>query len=124
MRILVAVLAAAAFAALFWLTVLPPLQGPDEEGHFAYSQWIVERGAIPWHPGGVSIPNGQKPYSPEVAVAEKQAGLEPLLANLAARPLWTGADRAIWSAADRALPPGSRAHGPPSATFRNPLAPL
>ncbi|HEX6712893.1 MAG TPA: hypothetical protein VF066_05895 [Thermoleophilaceae bacterium] len=113
-------IAAAVCAGLFWITILPPLQGPDEEGHFSYTQWIVERGEIPWYPKGASIPEAKKPYSPEVAVAEKWAGVEPLLANPSARPLWTGADRAIWSARDRALPNGSRAAGPPATTFRNP----
>src|SRR4051812_27381020 len=47
--VLLALLLAATVEALAWMVVLPPLQGPDEIGHFAYTERIVETGSIPWY---------------------------------------------------------------------------
>ena len=55
--ILLALIAVAAVEALAWGIVVPPMQGPDEISHFAYTERIVETRSIPWysaipeHPG-------------------------------------------------------------------------
>ena len=44
---LVALLCATAILALGWIAVVPPFQAPDENGHFAYVQFLAERGELP-----------------------------------------------------------------------------
>lgn len=100
-----------------WATVLPPLQGPDEVTHFAYTQKIVERQTIPW--GG----HGQdrsRSYSTEVDVAIRWGQLSTLAANLGARPAWTPLDERIWHERARKLDHHDRADGGYVSAMRNP----
>ena len=117
---LAALLSLALVQALFWIVLVPPLQGPDEVAHFTYTQYLVERPSLPWHPGGVDIPDDVHPYSNEALVAESQAGFGPLAGNRAARPLWTQADFDVWSAEDAALSREDRAEGGPTTALANP----
>jgi len=42
----------AALHALAWTVIIPPAQGPDEEEHFAYVQYLVEERRIPSYGSG------------------------------------------------------------------------
>jgi 4-amino-4-deoxy-L-arabinose transferase-like glycosyltransferase len=116
---LAVLLAVAVIQAVTWSLVIPALQGPDEVAHFTYTQLIVEKGGIPWRPGGLG--KELDPFTREVGNAQVNAGLLPLAGNLGARPLWTSADVALWSRRDAALPDSARSVGGTSATsLKNP----
>ena len=108
---LAALLVASTLAFLAWTVILPPLQDADENAHIAYVQKIVDGGRIPWTHGSVGTRDDPGTYSTELRTAQLWAGLEPLRANLSARPLWTSADVRAWEHVARALPPGSRSDG-------------
>jgi len=63
-----ALLSLALIKGVFWTVAMPPLQGPDESSHFAYSQFMAEEGAIPRR--GTSV-SGLPPYSDELRRAER-----------------------------------------------------
>jgi hypothetical protein len=115
-------LAAAAVLGVAWCIALPALQGPDEVSHFTYVQRIVERGEIPWAPGGGESAPGKSPYSTEVNVAIEQAELGPLAANLGARAAWTPADEALWRERSRGLRDADRRDGTFTSALKNPPA--
>jgi hypothetical protein len=106
-------LVTATCSALAWIVLLPPLQGPDEGSHFAYSQRIWERHDIPWTPGGAKA----GPFSRDVQYALGIAGFGPLAANIQARPLWTRADERLWATYARTA---SRSNGGYTSAYRNP----
>jgi hypothetical protein len=116
---LLALLLVATVELLAWSIAVPALQEPDEASHFSYAQAIAERGEIPWHTSG-GPRGGLEPLSSEQQVASVWAGLEPLLANPAARPLWTEADESVWRTRDAALGPDARSVIEPSSAFANP----
>jgi hypothetical protein len=118
-RPLAVLLAIATVELLAWSIVVPALQEPDEASHFSYVQAIVERHEVPWASAGGPRDDLAR-FSPEQRVASVWAGLEPLRANLAARPLWTSADERVWSAHDRALGRGAKSAIQPSSAFENP----
>src|SRR4051794_25244291 len=67
---------------LAWAAATPPLQGPDEEAHLGYVQYLAETG---------NAPSGAGPGTPdsrEVVAARTAYGLRRLIANVSARPLW------------------------------------
>jgi hypothetical protein len=117
---LLALLLVATVEFLAWSIAVPALQEPDEASHFSYAQAIAERGEIPWDTAGG--PRSGSELSPEQQIASLWAGLEPLLANPAARPLWTAPDEAVWRARDAALGPDARSDIEPSSAFANPPA--
>lgn len=117
---LLAILGLAVVQGLLWIVLMPPLQGPDEVGHYTYTQYAVERQEIPWVPGGPDIPGDVRPYSNESFVVLSQAGFGPLAGNRAARPLWTEADERVWSRADAALTADDRSEGGPTTAMANP----
>ena len=119
---LLALLGVTVVEALVWVFLLPALQGPDEIGHFAYTQTVVERQSIPWKPAGGYVLYGDKPYSSEAFTLDVAGGFSGLAGNLSARPLWTDEDERIWSVADSNLPPDARSNGGFTSTFRNPPA--
>jgi 4-amino-4-deoxy-L-arabinose transferase-like glycosyltransferase len=108
-------LVAAAVSGAAWSLLKPALQGPDENSHFTYTQRIVERQTIPWKPGGDNsrIYAGQT----EIGMAQSAAGIGPLSANVAAKPLWTKPDETAWRAAAKGA---DRTRGGETTTFRNP----
>jgi hypothetical protein len=116
---LAVLLAIATVELLAWSIVVPALQEPDEASHFSYVQAIVERHEIPWTSAGGPRDDLAR-FSPEQRVASVWAGLEPLRANLAARPLWTSADEQVWRAHDRALGANAKSAIEPSSAFENP----
>ena len=82
--VLLALLLAATVEALAWIVVLPPLQGPDEIGHFAYTERIVETGSIPWYRATPATPG--RATSTETYTAALYGGIVAESRNLSARP--------------------------------------
>jgi hypothetical protein len=107
----------AVIAAVAWTCVLPPVQGPDEDSHFAYVQKVGAAHTIPWHPGGAPFTT---PYSTELAYALTYGAVTSAWANPAARPARTPADVAIWRRFDAKLPPGAAADGGFTPTMEYP----
>ena len=116
---LVAIMLAAVAAAVAWTCVLPPVQGPDEDSHFAYVQKIGAAHTIPWHPFGAPANQGV-PYSTELAYALTYGAVTSAWANPAARPARTPADVAIWERFNAELPPGAAADGGFTPTMEYP----
>lgn len=118
-RRLLALLAVALVETLVWSIALPPLQGPDEVSHFAYTQRIVEAREIPWVVRGEPADPGN-PYSTEVGVATLWAGISPLWANPSARPAGTDVDERIWHERDAALGEDAKSDGGFTPALKNP----
>jgi hypothetical protein len=116
---LVAIMLAAVVAAVAWTCALGPVQGPDEDSHFAYVQKIAAGHTIPWHPLSAPADTGS-PYSTELAYALTYGDVTPAWANPAARPGRTPADVAIWKAYNATLPPGAAGDGGFTSTMRYP----
>ncbi|TML98495.1 MAG: DUF2142 domain-containing protein [Actinobacteria bacterium] len=112
---LLALLAVAAVMACAWIVLIPPLQGPDEGGHIAYVQKMVERKTVPFFEERAPYR-----YSTEERIAGFYGGFEPLRGNLDARPLWTPVDVAIWRRADAAAGPDAKRDALYDQSFRNP----
>jgi hypothetical protein len=110
------ILAVAAVSGATWSLVMPALQGPDEVSHFSYVQKIVDAHELPWKPSGGTTAPGTFPYSDEVIVAQDQAGLGPLAANVGARPLWTKPDERVWKTQSKA----NKENGGFTSAFKNP----
>jgi hypothetical protein len=118
--VLVVLLAVATVEFAAWSVAVPALQEPDEASHFSYVQTVAENGRIPFF-GGHSGPRGDlSVYSGDLRTAAIWGGLWPLLANPAARPLWTQPDEALWRAHASALGPRARKGIEPSSAFANP----
>ncbi len=84
---------------------LPAFQGPDEETHFAYVQYLAETGKLP------SATSGPSAYSSEVAAAAITLNLFALTANPSGRPAWSRADLDLWHKVESELPPDPGANG-------------
>ncbi len=117
---LVALLAIAAVLGLAWIVLVPALQGPDESGHYSYTEKLVEQRTLPWTPYPGEDADEQRALSSAHETALLWAGLEPLRANVAARPFWTTLDERLWRERDAALPGGGRDDVGFTSTFRNP----
>ena len=114
-RPLTLLLAAAALLSIGWDMALPPFQGPDESGHFAYIQHLAETGQTP------SVTTGGSPNSTEEQDALIWLNLGPLTGNLTARPAWGPADLSLWHQVERGMPRGSRTNGSgPNPLAKNP----
>jgi hypothetical protein len=109
----------AVIAAVAWTCVLPPIQGPDEDSHFAYVQKIGAAHTIPWRPFSAPAHWGA-PYSTELAFALTYGDVTPAWANPHARPGRTPADVAIWKSYDVQLPAGAATDGGFTPTMRYP----
>ena len=90
--ILLALLAVAAIQALAWAIVLPPLEGPDEISHFAYTERMVETRSIPFYPGGTPSNPGHS-ISTELNAAAIYGGILAESRNPFARP--PGSQRSV-----------------------------
>lgn len=102
----------AALQSLAWNLALPAFQGPDEDTHFAYIQYLAETGQLP------SVSAGGSAYSSEVQGALTTLNLNPTIGNLSSRPAWSTADLALWREASRHL---SRGDGEgPNPIAKNP----
>jgi 4-amino-4-deoxy-L-arabinose transferase-like glycosyltransferase len=104
-------LVVAVVEALTWISIMPPLQGADEVGHFAYTQKIVEARTIPWQSLGAAPPEGSQSTSTELLGALTTAGILPSLGNLDARPAATRVDEQMWDRAERGYDRSDRADG-------------
>lgn len=109
------ILLVAALQAVAWDIALPAFQGPDEDTHFAYIQYLAETGRLP------SASRGGSAFSSEVESALTTLNLNPTIGNLGARPAWSSADLSLWRATEHALPVGSRTNGAgPNPIAKNP----
>ncbi len=114
-RALALLILVGALQALAWDVAVPAFQGPDEDGHFGYVQYLAETGRLQ------STTTGPGPLSSEAEVAMHTLNLHALIGNLSARPAWSTADLRLWRETERALPKGSRANGSgPNPIARNP----
>lgn len=89
--------------ALAWIALLPPFQGPDETGHFSYTQKIVEAHSIPWRAVGWAPAAGTQAMSTELAQAVYVAGIPASWGQPEGRPASTAVDERLWEARDQAL---------------------
>ena len=92
---LLALLAVAAVEALAWIIVLPPLQGPDEISHFAYTERMVETRSIPFYPGGIPKNPGHS-TSTETNAAALYGGILAESRNPFARPPGSELSVELW----------------------------
>jgi hypothetical protein len=116
---LLVLLAVAVVEALAWTIAVPPLQGPDEIRHFAYTQRIVETQSIPWYPSGPPANPGD-PTSTELAVAARYSDVLTESGNLVARPPGSEVAVRIWKRQDDRLGHGARANGGYAPPMGNP----
>ena len=98
-----------------WSFALPPLQGPDETWHVAYTQHLAETGDAPSRTEGVS------PYASEEGVLISNLDLGPAVGVLTALPARSPVDRERWEAAARQLEDTARENGVgPNPIAQNP----
>ena len=93
--VLLALLVVAAVEALAWIIVLPPLEGPDEISHFAYTQRMVETRSIPWYPTGAPSSPGHS-TSTETNAAAIYGGVLAESRNPFARPPGSELSVELW----------------------------
>jgi hypothetical protein len=67
--------------AVCWSILIPPLQGPDEQAHFAYTQYIAENGALPSSP--------EENFSSEEVAAMNELGFGETILNTGTVPVPT-----------------------------------
>jgi hypothetical protein len=87
-----------------WDVAMTPFDGPDEDLHFAYVQYLAETGHLPSSTTGT-------PHSTELQETMTTMNLESLRGNLQARPAWSQADLNLLHEVEHRLPPGARANG-------------
>jgi hypothetical protein len=92
---LLALLALATVEALAWIIVLPPLQGPDEIAHFAYTERMVETRSIPFYPSGPPSNSGHS-TSTETNAAAIYGGILAESRNPFARPPGSELSVELW----------------------------
>ena len=114
-RPLAALLAVATIQVVAWILVLPPFQGPDEDAHFAYVQYLAETSKPPDRNGGSG-----RSYSTEQAEAMQWADLLVLRGILAARPGWTEAEQQRWHEVEASLPDEASSDSNQNAAGNNP----
>jgi 4-amino-4-deoxy-L-arabinose transferase-like glycosyltransferase len=103
-RSLALILFLGALLSLGWNIALPAFQGPDEDAHFAYVQYLAETGSLP-------AVAGNSPVSMQEHDALTYLNLFPLRGVLEARPAWSAADLRYWTAIEHTLPSGARSDG-------------
>jgi len=108
-------LAAVSLAVLAWTLVVPPFQGPDEEGHFGYAQSLAENGRRP--AGGTP---GVPYYSTEQRLARGFSRSGAIRADTRLKPPWSEAAEDAWRKADARLGDEARANGKTSPSAGHP----
>ena len=116
--VLLALLLAATVEALAWTVVLPPLQGPDEIGHFAYTERIVETGSIPWYRANPTKPG--RATSSETYAAALYSGVVAESGNLFARPPGSELSVDLWKRQPPRTNRADRADGDYTSAMRTP----
>ena len=117
-------IAAGVALTLTWISVQPPWIGPDESGHFAYVQRMVEQREVPWfiHGHPESETTGT---SSEVGTAVVQMGARAMDGNYAMKDVTRHPDEVIWEEAEAQLPSEAKSNTAYMATMLNPpLYPL
>ena len=99
-----ALVVASLLLALAWAFVTPPFQVPDENGHFAYLQSLVDGGRLPGD-GKRSI------FATEQALAIDRSNSDQTAAQLATKMEWNRSAWDAWIATDRGLSHAGRADG-------------
>jgi hypothetical protein len=93
--VLLTLLLVAAMEAIAWIVVLPPLEGPDEISHFAYTERIVETQSIPFYPGRIPANPGSS-TSTELNAAARYGGVLAESRNPFARPPGSDLSVELW----------------------------
>ncbi|MDP9317786.1 MAG: DUF2142 domain-containing protein, partial [Actinomycetota bacterium] len=98
---------------LAWSATTAPFNGPDEPAHIAYAQLVAETGH------GPKKSDGTGSVSSEVARAEFELNLVPMIQHTEARPTWSALARVSKSLEH--LPAAQRRNGTgPNAVAQNP----
>src|SRR5256714_5035646 len=114
---LVALLVVSAVLGVAWAVATPPLQGPDEEAHLGYAQYLAETGRLPSLRGASSADSG------ETVAARTIFNLRRLIGNVSARPAWGAADRRAFDALATRFTAADRSNGAgPNPMEHNPPA--
>jgi 4-amino-4-deoxy-L-arabinose transferase-like glycosyltransferase len=103
--------AVAAFG-LMWALFIPPFESPDEQSHFAYTETIVQRHALPGHAGRPEFSSAQR----RADQAAEATRAKDFLAAI--NPSWSAASFAAYQASARHL--SSSNGGGPNAADPNP----
>jgi 4-amino-4-deoxy-L-arabinose transferase-like glycosyltransferase len=110
---LVVLLVFALIQGLAWSVMTAPLQGPDEPAHVAYAQHVAETG----HGPSNAVRGGS--VSTEIAVAQTELNLLPIIGHTNGRPTWSALGPV--SRKLDALPASARKNGSgPNALAQNP----
>src|SRR3954468_1858770 len=100
----VALVVASLVLALVWAFVTPPFQVPDENGHFAYVQSLVDGGRLPGDPHA-------NVFSTEQTLAGDRSNSDQAAAQLATKMEWSRRSWNVWHENDRTLRHADRANG-------------
>lgn len=110
---LVSLIAATMILALAWIAAVPPFQAPDENGHFAYVQFLAERGDFPESEGPPAL-------STELNRGVSAANSLQVQQQLGTKPEWSESahDRYLQRAGSEAA--SDRRDGGPTPAAVNP----
>ena len=100
----VALVVASLLLALAWAFVTPPFQAPDENGHFAYLQSLVDGGRLPGNPN-------RSIFATEQTAAMDRSNSDQTAAQLATKMEWSPSAWDAWLEYDRTLDHPGRANG-------------
>jgi Predicted membrane protein (DUF2142) len=117
--VLAVLLAVALVEALAWTIALPPLQGPDEISHFAYTERLVETQSIPWYPGGAPSDPGPSASTATLAAA-LYGGIFAESRNPFARPPGSELSVQLWDRQPARDSRKDRADGGYTSAMKNP----
>lgn len=106
-------LTAALVQSAAWIALTPPLQGPDESEHVAYTQQLAETGHAP------KSTTGRGSTSSEHAILGYGLNLLPIRGHLDGRPTW-GAVPSVARQADAVAAQGRKDGTGPNAVAQNP----
>ncbi len=112
---LAAVMVVAYVSAASWALITPPFDAPDENDHYAYTQYLAETGKAPCQVCR------KAPRSSEEAAALDAVSLAAYFRSPQGRPPWLGVDERRWRATDtRERPPGDNGGGVTTAVAHGP----
>ena len=100
----VALVLASLVLAVAWAFATPPFQAPDENGHFAYLQSLVDGGRLPGDPD-------RSVFSSEQTVAMDRSNSDQTAAQLATKMEWSRLSWDTWLDYDPTLAHPGRADG-------------
>jgi hypothetical protein len=110
---LTALLAATVIVSLGWMAATPPFQAPDENAHFGYVQFLVERGELPQSAGAPLL-------STEQSEAAQAANAIQTQQQPATKPEWSRLAYERWLARSETLTDAARTDGGPNPAGVNP----